>query len=243
MKQKNKLNIANSLFILSFFTLLFSLFGLLNPVSVSAQTGTAELGGYCDDDAAIYCKNSLSCVNKACVNLDSDGGAVGQYCDDGSNIKCNAGLSCGDNNRCYDPNKTNGGSSGTGGSGSGGGSGGGSSGGGSTTMTCPEGLSNQNGLCLPKESAFPKTGLAGSTTLVELITKAIQFLLFFAGIIAVVFLVLGGYWYMASGGNDELAEKGKKTITNFVMGLVVIIMAYAIVTILFNTLTADTFTK
>lgn len=112
-------------------------------------------------------------------------------------------------------------------------------------IACPDGLTAVNGLCLPDagHSSFPTTGIAGSTSLVDLLTKIIQLLLTFAGIIAVVFLVLGGYWYMASGGNEELAEKGKKTIVNFVLGLVVIILAYTIVTILSNTLTADKFTR
>ncbi len=106
---------------------------------------------------------------------------------------------------------------------------------------CPDGLTSVNGLCLAPNQF--KTGIAGSTTLVGLLTKIIEFLLTFSGIIAVVMLVIGGYWYMASGGNEEQAEKGKKTIINFVLGLVVIIMAYSLVTIISNTLQANTFTK
>jgi hypothetical protein len=50
-------------------------------------------------------------------------------------------------------------------------------------------------------------------------------------------LILGGYWYMAAGGNEEMSEKGKKTIINFVLGLVVIILAYTLVTVIASTLT------
>lgn len=94
-----------------------------------------------------------------------------------------------------------------------------------------------NGLCLPKDSGFPTTGVAGSTSLSDFLIKAIKILLSFAGIIAVVMLVIGGYWYMAAGGNEEMSEKGKKTIINFIMGLVVIILAYTIVSVIASTLT------
>lgn len=103
--------------------------------------------------------------------------------------------------------------------------------------TCPAGLCSTNGLCLPPSQY--KTGLASSQSLTELLLSIIKILLSFAGIVAVVMLVLGGYWYMASGGNEEVAEKGKKTIFNFVLGLVLIIMAYAIVTIISSTLTSN----
>ena len=55
--------------------------------------------------------------------------------------------------------------------------------------------------------------------------------------VAVVMLVIGGYWYMAAGGNEEMSEKGRKTILNFVMGLVIIILAYTIVSVIASTLT------
>lgn len=104
-----------------------------------------------------------------------------------------------------------------------------------TPITCPTGLENVNGICLPPSQYT--TGIAGSTTLSGFIITVIKILLSFAGVIAVVMLVIGGYWYMAAGGNEEMSEKGKKTIINFVLGLVVIILAYTIVTIIAATLT------
>jgi type IV secretory pathway VirB2 component (pilin) len=82
-----------------------------------------------------------------------------------------------------------------------------------------------------------KTGLAASTSLTGFILTLIQILLSFAGLIAVVMVILGGYWYMAAGGNEEMSEKGRKTMLNFVMGLAIIIMAYVIVTVVVSTLT------
>jgi hypothetical protein len=94
------------------------------------------------------------------------------------------------------------------------------------------------GPCLPKE-AFDcnKDSLACSGDLKEFIIKIIKFLLTMSGVVAVVAIMIGGFWYMTAAGNEEQAEKGKNTLTNFFLGLVVILMAYALVTILNNLLT------
>lgn len=51
----------------------------------------------------------------------------------------------------------------------------------------------------------------------------------FAGIVCVAFLVYGGYQYLTSGGNDEKTKAGQKTLTNAVIGLVVVLAAAVIV--------------
>jgi len=94
----------------------------------------------------------------------------------------------------------------------------------------------QNGVCLPKDLKCT-TGFCGVSTLSDLLLLVIKTLLFFSGLVAVVMVIIGGYWYMAAGGNEEQAEKGKNTIINFVLGLIIIIMGYTIVTIVTNTLT------
>jgi uncharacterized membrane protein YwzB len=105
----------------------------------------------------------------------------------------------------------------------------------SPALPCPTGLTLTNGVCLPPSEYT--TGIAGSTSLTDFILKLVKILLAFAGMIAVVMLVIGGYWYMAAGGNEEMSEKGKKTILNFVMGLVIIVLAYTIVSVIASTLT------
>lgn len=63
----------------------------------------------------------------------------------------------------------------------------------------------------------------------DLIIKAINILLGVAALIAVLFLVIGGFRYITSAGNDEQAKKGRNTIINALIGLVVIILSYVIV--------------
>ena len=70
----------------------------------------------------------------------------------------------------------------------------------------------------------------------QLITGVISLLLIFAGTISALFLVVGGYWYLTAAGNDEQVEKGKKTVINSILGLVIIILAFTIVRIVAGTL-------
>ncbi len=51
----------------------------------------------------------------------------------------------------------------------------------------------------------------------------------FAGIISVAFLIYGGYQYLTSSGNDEKIKAGQKTITNSVIGLVIVLAAALII--------------
>ena len=49
-----------------------------------------------------------------------------------------------------------------------------------------------------------------------------------AGIVAVVAIIIGAYWYVTSAGNAESIKRGKNAILYAVVGLVVTVMAYAI---------------
>jgi amino acid transporter len=61
-----------------------------------------------------------------------------------------------------------------------------------------------------------------------LLRSALSFLLAVAFIIAVIFLVIGGYRYVTSQGNEDSIEKAKGTITSAIIGIVLIVTAYFI---------------
>jgi hypothetical protein len=75
------------------------------------------------------------------------------------------------------------------------------------------------------------TGLPYYCSASQVITGEIQAAFAIAGVIVILFIIYGGFIYMTSAGNDEQAEKGRKILVNAVIGLVVIIMSTAIVTI------------
>ena len=65
----------------------------------------------------------------------------------------------------------------------------------------------------------------------ELIKVVINWMLSIAFAVAVMFLIIGGFWYITSAGNEETAEKGKNTAINAVIGIVIIILSYVIVNV------------
>ena len=67
-----------------------------------------------------------------------------------------------------------------------------------------------------------------------LIKTVIQWMLGIAFGIAVLFLIIGGFWYITSGGNEETAEKGKNTVVNALIGIVIIVLAFVIVSVVAN---------
>lgn len=59
------------------------------------------------------------------------------------------------------------------------------------------------------------------------------------GGLSVLFIMIGGYQYLTSGGNEELAGKGKQTVQWSAIGLAVVLMAAALVNIVINLVVND----
>ena len=73
------------------------------------------------------------------------------------------------------------------------------------------------------------TGQTGGQTLTQQITIVTNILLFLIGTIAVIAIIIGGIRYTTSNGDASQTKAAKDTILYAVVGLVVAIMAYAIV--------------
>lgn len=82
----------------------------------------------------------------------------------------------------------------------------------------------------------PAGVLQGTDKISTLIIQIISILLAVAGLIAVIFLIVGGFRYITAGGNEESSEAAKKTITNAIIGIVIIILAFVIVRVIANAL-------
>jgi len=59
--------------------------------------------------------------------------------------------------------------------------------------------------------------------------KIIDIMLLMAGILSVIFIVIGGFMFTTNAGIESMQEKGKNTIIYAVIGLIVVFLAYAIV--------------
>jgi len=68
----------------------------------------------------------------------------------------------------------------------------------------------------------------GPTNLEGVISNILNVVFTLAAVVAVIYIIWGGYQYITSGGGDG-AEAGKKTLINAIIGLILIIASVAIV--------------
>lgn len=78
-----------------------------------------------------------------------------------------------------------------------------------------------------KDSAVCKA--AGTDDASSLVKKLINSMLFVLGIVAVIMIVIGGIRYTMSNGDSSSLNNAKNTILYSVVGLVIAMLAYAIV--------------
>jgi len=79
------------------------------------------------------------------------------------------------------------------------------------------------------ESGIVKSGGTSGDTVSAFVQSIVNILLFIAGIISVVVIVVSGLRFVLSNGDASAVSKAKNAIIYAVIGLVVAIMAYAIV--------------
>ncbi len=65
-------------------------------------------------------------------------------------------------------------------------------------------------------------------SLETLITTIVNVILIVVGVIAVLYLIYGGITYVTAGGDAEKAGKGRTTITNAIIGIIIIAASLAI---------------
>jgi len=70
--------------------------------------------------------------------------------------------------------------------------------------------------------------------------RSINVALGFLGIIAVVIVLIGGFKYMVSGGNEEKTSEAKNMIVAGIIGLAIILSAWAITTFVISSLLSAT---
>ncbi|OGE82383.1 MAG: hypothetical protein A3B10_02810 [Candidatus Doudnabacteria bacterium RIFCSPLOWO2_01_FULL_44_21] len=75
-----------------------------------------------------------------------------------------------------------------------------------------------------------------SSTFTTVFNYYIKVFLGVVGVLAVAFLIYGGFRYITSAGNEEQAESAKKIIQNSIIGLIIIILSYVIVIVIGNAL-------
>ncbi|MBR3137758.1 hypothetical protein IKG41_00165 [Candidatus Saccharibacteria bacterium] len=75
---------------------------------------------------------------------------------------------------------------------------------------------------------------APSAELGEVIRNIVLAVIGAAGIVSVIYIIIGGYSYMTSSGETQKLEKAKKTILYATIGLAICVLAFAIVNFVIN---------
>lgn len=69
----------------------------------------------------------------------------------------------------------------------------------------------------------------GTSDLKETVVNVIQWVLGILALVAVLMIIIGGFQWMTAAGNDERIDKAKKIISAAVIGLIIVLLAWAIV--------------
>lgn len=89
-------------------------------------------------------------------------------------------------------------------------------------------------------SDFGDTTGLGQADLQDTIGQLIRVALGFLGVIAVVIILYGGFKWMVAGGNDEKVAEAKRLIIAGIIGLAIILSAYAIASFVISSLLTAT---
>ncbi|MBR3256093.1 hypothetical protein IKG10_00235 [Candidatus Saccharibacteria bacterium] len=109
-----------------------------------------------------------------------------------------------------------------------------------TNLTFPTFAANTKsvdpcGAGVPKEvRAASGCGNAGDDQIVTVVQNILYAIIGVCGIVAVVYIVLGGISYMTSGGDPGKVKKARDTIVYAVIGLVVCALAFVVVNFTIN---------
>ena len=94
-----------------------------------------------------------------------------------------------------------------------------------TSAGCPCALNSSSAAC--KDLSKPD-GLS------NILKNATNIVLFIAGALAVIMIIYGGIRYITAHGDEKQVKVAKDTIVYSVAGLIIAILAYALVTFIFD---------
>lgn len=100
-------------------------------------------------------------------------------------------------------------------------------------------VSAQDATTFSIESIGSAVGL-GDTDLKVIVIRVIRWALAFLALVAVSYLIYGGYVWMTAAGNEQRVEKAKQIILQALIGIVIVLLAWAIVSFVARTVSTLT---
>ncbi len=83
--------------------------------------------------------------------------------------------------------------------------------------------------------ADPATGVATLSCIFPVLATIIYWALVFAGIVAVVLIIISGIRFITSGGDAKRLDQARKTMTYAIAGLLVVFLSFFIVNFIAET--------
>lgn len=71
-------------------------------------------------------------------------------------------------------------------------------------------------------------GVGGNRSVPEIVGRVINFFLSFLGVVALVLIIYGGFLWMTARGDTEQVKKARDLLVQAVIGLIIILSAYAL---------------
>lgn len=78
------------------------------------------------------------------------------------------------------------------------------------------------------ESIGTRLGL-GEADLKDTVLNILNLVLGLLSLVAVIMIIIGGFTWLTAGGNEEKVDRAKKIISAAVIGLIIVLLAWAVV--------------
>ena len=106
----------------------------------------------------------------------------------------------------------------------------------STTTTSTSATTNTGTGCNPNSGGTNICNPLPDSNLQDFAIRMVKYLLGIIGAVAVIMIVIAGFRMVASSGNEDAQKKAQSMITNAIVGLVIAVLAYAVIAIVTNVL-------
>ncbi len=74
----------------------------------------------------------------------------------------------------------------------------------------------------------------GNGSFRQMALRFVNFFLYFLGLVATIFVIYGGFLYITSQGDDGNVEKAKKILTFAAIGILIILISFALINTLLS---------
>jgi len=85
---------------------------------------------------------------------------------------------------------------------------------------------------IPTKSGEVAKGVATLSCIPAVFSLILHFIFSLAGIAALFFVLLAGFKFVTSGGDAKQVEEARKTLTYAIIGLIVILLSFAIINLI-----------